>query len=135
MGAAQRWRRRAMLVHRVTVELDKPTRDGEAAIHILTNLPAEDADARIVAALDRRRWTVEAAFAFCVALVSYNVMSVVKAALRSVHGEEAVEGLSFYYLADEVAGTHRGMMIAIPEDQWAVFHGLTAVIFGRVLLA
>ena len=49
MGAAQRWRRRAMLVHRVTVELDKPTRDGEAAIHILTNLPAEDADARIVA--------------------------------------------------------------------------------------
>ena len=26
------------------------------------------------------------------------------------------------------------MMIAIPEDEWAVFHGLTAVTFGRVLL-
>ncbi len=75
-----------------------------------------------------------ALFAFCVALVSYNVMSVVKAALRSAHGEEAVEGLSFYYLADEVAGTHRGMMIAIPEDEWAVFHGLTAAAFGRILL-
>src|SRR3978361_2233432 len=62
-------------------------------------------------------------------------MSVVKAALRSVHGEEAVEGLSFYYLADEVAGTHRGMMIAIPEDEWAVFHGLTAAAFGKILLA
>ena len=145
MGAAQRWRRRAMLVRRITVELDKPTRDGEAAIHILTNLPAEDADAGI--AIYRRRWTWTAfgqlashggrggVFAFCVALVSYNVMSVVKAALRSVHGEEAVEGLSVYYLADEVAGTHRGMMIAIPEDEWAVFHGLTAAIFGRVLLA
>ncbi len=104
----------------------------------------------------RRRWTVEAAFgelatclngevntlgypkaalfAFCVALVSYNVLGVVKAALRSVHGEEAVEGLSSYYLADEVAGTHRGMMIAIPEDEWAVFHGLTAAAFGVILL-
>ena len=75
-----------------------------------------------------------ALFAFCVALVSYNVLGVVKAALRSAHGEEAVEGLSFYYLADEVAGTHRGTMIAIPEDEWAVFHGLTAVEFSRILL-
>lgn len=144
-----------MVVRRITVELDTPTRDGETEIHILTNLPAEVADALVIAELYRRRWTVEAAFgelatclnsevntlgypkaalfAFCVALVSYNVMSVVKAALRSVHGEEAVEGLSFYYLADEVSGTHRGMMIAIPEDEWAVFHGLTAVEFGRIL--
>jgi IS4 transposase len=145
-----------MTVRRITVELDKPTRDGETEVHILTNLPVEVADALAIAELYRRRWTVEAAFgelatcldgeintlgypkaalfAFCVALVSYNVMSVVKAALRSVHGEEAVEGLSFYYLADEVAGTHRGMMIAIPEDEWAVFHGLTAAAFGGILL-
>ena len=145
-----------MTVRRITVELDVPTRDGEAEIHILTNLPAEVADALAIADLYRGRWTVEAAFgelatclngevntlgypqaalfAFCVALVSYNVMSVVKAALRSAHGEEAVEGLSFYYLANEVAGTHREMMIAIPEDEWAVFHGLTAAAFGRILL-
>ena len=145
-----------MSVRRITAELDAPTRDGEAEVHILTNLPAEAADALAIAELYRRRWTVEAAFgelatclngeidtlgypkaalfAFCVALVSYNVMSVVKAALRSAHGEEAVEGLSFYYLADEVAGTHRGMMIAIPEDEWAVFHGLTAAAFGGMLL-
>jgi IS4 transposase len=144
-----------MAVRRITVELDVPTRDGEAEVHTLTNLPAEVADALVIADLYRCRWAVEAAFgelatclngeietlgypkaalfAFCVALVSYNLMGVVKAALRSVHGEEAVEGLSFYYLADEVAGTHRGMMIAIPEDQWAVFHGLTAAAFGRVL--
>jgi hypothetical protein len=143
-------------VRRITIELDTPTRDGETEVHVLTNLPAEVADALAVADLYRRRWTVEAAFgelatclngeidtlgypkaalfAFCVALVSYNVMSVVKAALRSVHGEEAAEGLSFYYLADEVAGTHRGMMIAIPEDEWAVFHGLTAGAFGGILL-
>jgi IS4 transposase len=145
-----------MTVRRITVELDTPTRDGETEIHILTNLPAEVADALVIADLYRRRWTVESAFgelatclngeintlgypkaalfAFCVALVSYNVLSVVKAALRSVHGEEAVEKLSFYYLTDEVAGTQRGMMIAIPEQEWAVFHGLTAAAFGRILL-
>jgi IS4 transposase len=145
-----------MVVRRITVELDTPTRDGETEVHILTNLPAEVADALAIAGLYRRRWTVESAFgelamclngeidtlgypkaalfAFCVALVSYNVLSVVKAALRSVHGEEAVEELSFSYLADEVAGTHRGMMIAIPEDEWAVFHGLTAAAFGGILL-
>ena len=84
--------------------------------------------------IDTLGYPKAALFAFCVALVSYNVMSVVKAALRSVHGEEAVEEVSFYYLADEVAGTHRGMMIAIPEEEWAVFHGLTAAAFGGVLL-
>ena len=73
-------------------------------------------------------------FAFCVALVSYNVLSAVKAALRSVHGEKVVaEEVSGYYLADEVAGTHRGMMIAIPEDEWVVFHDLTPVELGEVL--
>jgi IS4 transposase len=145
-----------MVVRRITVELDEPTRDGEAEIHVLTTLPAEVADAVAIAELYRCRWTVEAAFgelatclngevetlgypkaalfAFCAALVSYNMMSVVKAALRATHGEEAVEELSFYYLADEVAGTHRGMMIAIPEDEWATFHGLTAAAFGRILL-
>jgi IS4 transposase len=145
-----------MTVRRITVELDTPSRDGETEVHILTNLPAEVADALTVADLYRRRWSVESAFgelatclngeidtlgypkaalfAFCVALVAYNVLSVVKAALRSSHGEEAVEEVSTYYLADEIAGTYRGMMIAIPEDQWAVFHGLTAAAFGRVLL-
>jgi hypothetical protein len=144
-----------MTVRRVTVELDKPTRDGETEIHVLTNLPTEAADALAIADLYRRRWTVESAFgelatclngevntlgypkaalfAFCVALVSYNILSVVKGALRSVHGAEAVEEVSGYYLADEIAGTHRGMMIAIPEEEWVVFAGLTPSAMGQVL--
>jgi hypothetical protein len=53
------------------------------------------------------------------ALVSYNVVSVILAALRAAHGSEAVEqGVSFYYLCDEVAGTYRGMTIAVPESYW-----------------
>src|SRR3954447_19821826 len=144
-----------MAVRRITVELDTPTRDGETEVHILTHLPAEVADALVIAGLYRRRWTVEAAFgelatclngevntlgypkaalfAFCVALMSYNVLGVVKAALRSVHGEEAVAAVSGYYLADEIAGTHRGMMIAIPEDEWAGFADLTPSSLGGML--
>ena len=76
-----------------------------------------------------------ALFAFCVALVAYNVLSTLKAALRSVHGEEVVAAeVSGYYVADEVQMTHRGMMIAIPEDEWVVFHDLTPVELADVLV-
>jgi len=146
----------SMVVRRITVESDTPTRDGETEVRLLTDLPAEVADALVIADLYRHRWAVEAAFgelatclngeidtpghpkaalfASCAALVSYNLMSVVKAAPRSVRGEEAVAELSFSYPADEVAGTHRGMTIAVPEEEWAVSHGLTAAAFGAILL-
>jgi hypothetical protein len=67
-----------------------------------------------------------ALFAFSIALVAYNVLSTVKAALRSVHGTKVVdEEVSAYDVAEEVAGTYRGMMIAIPADEWVVFHGMS----------
>jgi hypothetical protein len=53
-------------------------------------------------------------------------MSAVKASLRSVHGTEKIEAeLSGYDVADEIAGTYRGMMIAIPEEAWLVFGDLS----------
>jgi IS4 transposase len=145
-----------LFLRRITVALDRPTRDGDTEIHLLTDLPAKVARAKTIAELYRKRWTIETAFAeleatlngevetlgypkaalfaFCVALVAYNVLSVVKAALRSVHGAKVVtEEVSGYYLADEVAGTYRGMMIAIPEDEWAVFQDLSPVELGQVL--
>ena len=76
-----------------------------------------------------------ALFAFCVALVSYYLMSVIKAALRTVHGEQVVEEkVSGYHLANDVTRTHDGMMIAIPEDEWVVFHELTPAEMGKVLV-
>jgi IS4 transposase len=145
-----------MVARRITVELDKPTRDGDTAIHILTNIPAEDADALMIAELYRQRWTIETAFAevaqvlaneidtlaypkaalfgFCVGLVAYNVLGVLKGALRAAHGTEKVEKeVSGYYLADEIAGTYRGMMIAIPTRHWSVFGKMDAATFGGVL--
>ena len=137
-----------LLLRRVTVVLDKPTRDGDTEIHVLTNLPSEHADALMIADLYHKRWTIETAFqelektlqseintlgypkaalfAFCVALVAYNIMSTVKAALRSVHGATVVDNeISAFDLAEEVAATNRGMMIAIPEDEWVVFQGMS----------
>ena len=43
--------------------LDQPTRDGDTEIHLLTNVPAQDAHAHVIADLYRKRWTIETAFA------------------------------------------------------------------------
>ncbi len=48
-----------LILRRITVILDRPTRDGDAEIHILTNVRAKDAHARVIADLYRRRWTIE----------------------------------------------------------------------------
>ncbi len=50
-------------LRRVVVDLDEPTGDGDTFIAVLCNLPQEDADARAVAKLYRRRWTIEHACA------------------------------------------------------------------------
>ncbi len=146
-----------LLLRRVSLVLDKPTRDGDTEIHLLTNLPVRDARAQVVASLYRRRWTIETAFqeleatlegeidtlgypkaalfAFCVALLSYNVLSTVKAALRAAHGAEVItEEFSGYYLADEVRMSYRGMMRAIPKDEWVEFQEMPAQELAAVLV-
>jgi hypothetical protein len=129
-----------VVVRRVVVKLDQPTRDGETEMCLLTNLPARIA-AKRVARLYRKRWRIEhlfhnltvllkcevntlaypqaALFGFCVALAASNVLATVKAALRGAHPQVAVdEEVSDYYLADELAGTYRGLLIALPAEEW-----------------
>ena len=112
----------------------------------------------MIADLYRRRWTIETAFqeleatlhgevntlgypkaalfAFCMALVAYNVLSIVQAALRAAHGEEVSDQVSFYYLCDEVAGTYRGLLIAIPAAYWErTYAKLTPTQMARRLVA
>ena len=130
------------------MSLKKRTRDGDKEIFLITNLPKKAADATKIAELYRGRWTIETAFQhladhlnseinslgypraalfeFCVALVSYIVVSVIKAALGSVHGIDIIENnVSGYYVADEISGIYRGMMIAIPDDHWIVFQQMS----------
>jgi hypothetical protein len=48
------------------------------------------------------------------------------AALASIHGRKVIEEqVSGYYLADEISGTYRGMMIALDAEQWVIFRQLT----------
>ena len=128
---------------RVVVQLDQPTRDGETEIALLTNLPETDASSVLVAQLYRKRWRVEtlfqvatetfhceiktlgypraALFSFCMALVAYNLFSCLKGVRSCVHGTDFLDKLSYYYLADELEGTYRGMMIALPPEDWKDF--------------
>ena len=146
-----------MYVRRITIKLHRPTRDGDSEVHVLTNLPKK-ITAQRVADVYGKRWSIETAFGelatvlnseietlghppaavlgFCVALVAYNQLMVVKAALRAVHGEETVDShVSSYYLADEIAGTWRGLTIAVDNAIWSRrFSGATASQMARFLL-
>ena len=143
-------------IRRIKVVLEQATRDGDREIFILTNLPSTVATALVVAQIYRNRWNIEtlfqvltdifnceiktlghpkaALFAFCVALVSYNILSVVLAALRSIHGIEKIEQeVSSYYLVDEISATYRGMMIAIPQQEWQVFNQINLINLTKIL--
>jgi hypothetical protein len=143
---------RELHLRRVDVELDQVTRDGDAVVSLLSNLPEEGDErgrgpavgALRIAGLYLCRWRIETAFqelegllnseinalgypkaalfGFCVALVLYNALSLMKAALAAVHGAKKVEEeVSSYYIAAELETTTRGMMIAVPQEHWGVF--------------
>jgi hypothetical protein len=134
-------------LRRITVALQQPTRDGDRELHLLSNVPRADADALKLAELYRQRWTIETAFqeitatlgceidtlgyppaalfAFCLALLAYNAVAVLKASLRAAHGEATVrEQVSSYYLALEIRQAYDGMAIAIADEHWLPLRGL-----------
>lgn len=142
---------------RIKVRLRKATRDGEIELFIVTNLPESVADGKLIAEIYRKRWRIEtmfqeleahlhseintlgypkaALFGFCVALVAYNTLAVVKAALRTIHGEETIANdLSGYYVAGNVARSYDGMMVAIPAEEWEPFQMMTVALFAQTLL-
>jgi hypothetical protein len=143
-------------VRRITIALKKPTRDGDTEIHLLTNLATSQVKAVRVALLYLKRWTLETAFqeltvhlrcelntlgypkaalfAFCVAVACYNLLATVKGALRGVHGEQTVQKkLSNFYLTEEISGVYRGMMIAVPPEEWVVFQTMSKAALGKKL--
>ena len=147
---------RERTLRRVTVMLQKPTRDGATELHIVTNLTQSDADAVKVAELYQGRWTIEvvflqlktalqceintlgypkaALFTFCVALLLENTLSMLMGSLRAAHGDEAVEELSGDSLAYELRNTYEGMMVAIEPEHWTVFSQMSLTEFAKTLL-
>jgi hypothetical protein len=129
----------ARTYRRITIELDKPTTDGDTQIHILSNLPPA-VSALVIAELYGQRWGIEgrfgevattlnaepktlaypqaALFAFCLGLVASNAVAVLKGAVASAHGAPAWDMLSAYYLVLEMQQTAAGMAIAVGEEEW-----------------
>jgi hypothetical protein len=150
-----------LVIRRITIKLLEPTRDKDLEIHILTNLPAKVTACKIANAY-LSRWKIEAAFykltmvlrcelntlgypeaalfGFCLAVVMYNALSAVMAALRVARPEVAAatkkkQKLSFYYLADEIAGVWRGMALVIPASRWTkTFAHRTPAQMAKLLL-
>jgi hypothetical protein len=139
------------------LHLDTPTQDGDSVIRLLTNLPRARFGAGKVARLYRRRWQIETMFqrlesvlhsevkslghpraallAFGVAVVAWNVLAVLQAALRTQHDltAQGIE-LSSYYLAAEIKAQYAGMMTAIALAAWRTYDALTPAQLGGVLL-
>ena len=143
-------------LRRVVIELHQSTRHGDKEVAILTHLPNSVADAETITQLYLTRWNIEgmfqvitdtfncelntlgypkaALFVFCMAIVAFNILSTVKAALKSVHGVGKVEaGLSDYYLVEEVQATYRGMAIALPAPLWSSITQMNLTEFAQTL--
>lgn len=142
---------------RISVALKKPDKNGNTELHVLTNVPSVDADAVKILSLYADRWSIETAiqhlkgdlrceidtlgypkaalFGMCVALLAYNMVSLVKGALRATWGREFVEEeLSMYYLTLNVSKVTAGMLIAIPPEDWTIFRTMSTTEFATTLL-
>ena len=144
-----------LTLRRIEVVLNEPTTDGETVIRLLTTLPAS-VHAKIVAHLYRKRWTIEGLFgrleaalhseirtlgypraallAFGLAVIAFNVLAVIEAAVAAAHdlGAAKIE-ISTYYVADDVRSDYRGMLIAIATSVWSVFDDQTPAALARTL--
>ena len=108
-------------LRRVVIELHQPTRHGDREVALLTHLPCSVANAETITQLYLTRWNIEAMFqvitdtfncelntlgypkaalfVFCVAIVAFNILSTLEAALKSVHGDGKIEAGIFDYYA------------------------------------
>jgi hypothetical protein len=134
-------------LRRIVLELDKPTRDGETEVVLITNLPAE-VTAEACCAAYAGRWQIEghyqtltdllhcevpslgrpraALFAFSMSAVAGNALAVLRGSLRVAHGEEMAAEVSDFALVDEVAEVYPGMMMAVPPAAWPRLAGCGA---------
>ena len=147
-----------LVLRRIELQLDTPTEDGETVIRLLTNLPREKVDAKQVAQLSRRRWRIETMFqrlesvlnseittlgqpraallAFGVAVLAYNVLAVLQAAVTAQHklAQAGESELSAYYLALEIKAHYAGMMVAVALTAWQAYDALSPQQLARMLL-
>jgi len=146
-----------LVLRRITVMLNKKTRNGDTRLVLLTTLPVAVADATIIAEIYRTRWRIETAFqkltcylnseidtlgypqaalfGFCLGLVAFNLYAVIMAALRATHPTLDIDQtISEYYMTGEIAATMTGMNLFVPEQEWQPFAHATPDQFCVALL-
>lgn len=149
-GQLIRWRR-------VVIQLDKPTEDGDTEIRLLTNLAGVTMSACEVAQLYRRRWQIESLFqrlesvlhsevrslghpraallAFGVAVLAYNVLTVLQSAVWQAHHLDGRElELSPFYVATEIRACYAGMMMAVAVAAWEQYETMSTGQLGGLML-
>lgn len=125
---------------RIQITLDSPTEAGEHTIGLWTNLPMT-VDAATLAQLYRKRWRIEGMFqrlesvlrseikslghpraallGFAVAVLAYNVLSLLQRAVEHAHRPQTPElEVSTYHLSVQVKSGYEGMLIAVPAEHW-----------------
>jgi hypothetical protein len=134
-------------LRRIVLRLDRPTREGETEIVLITNLP-DEIKAPLCCEVYRGRWEIErhfqkltdllhceipglgypraALFGFCMSVLAGNALAVLTGSLRAVHGDEMVGELSAHALVNEVAEVYPGMMIAVPPTEWMFLESCSA---------
>ena len=126
-----RWRR-------IALHLDAATGTGETTIRLWSNLP-ETVPATQLVQLYRKRWRIEGMFqrlesvlhseirgfgqpqaaslGFAVAVMAYNVLSVLKRSVEPAHRERIPTlEVSVYHLAESACSAYAGMMVALPGE-------------------
>ena len=127
-------------LRRLTVKLEQPTRKGDREIYLFSNLPKRVSGKRIAKAY-RQRWSIEKAFlhmsqslhceisalgypkaalfSFCMGLMMFNVLSVIKTAIAAAQNEATlVDEISTYYVALEISQNWSGFRLMISDEEF-----------------
>ena len=141
---------------RIELRLDTPTEAGDTVIRLWSNLPGE-VSAQKIAGLYRRRWRIEGMFqrlesvlhseirslghpraallGFAVAVLAYNVLSVLKRSVEHAHrGSMPQLDVSTYYLALDIRSGYEGMLIALPAKTWEPWSSAAPSMIAQRLL-
>ena len=143
-----------LICRAILIVRDQPLNGGGREVILLTDVPARLASAQKLAELYLRRWTIEEAFrqlteylacevrtlgypkaalfAFTLAVLAYNALQCVQAALTAAHpGSQGT--WSAYYLAWEVQRAFDGLLVAVPEDDWQSFRHISEAALANFL--
>ncbi|NTZ84661.1 type II toxin-antitoxin system Phd/YefM family antitoxin [Burkholderia metallica] len=132
-----------------------PDRNTVATVAVLTNLPVDPFDACRIIQLSRRRWrdalplplepvpggapfggvpARASLLASGIAALAYNAFSVMTRVVADALGLDERDAQRVpAHIADGVAATYPGMMIALPPDWWRRYDQLPAATLGQIV--